>query len=73
MVDDNRNHGVKDIENHEAYNAQEIELKWQGIWRDNETYVVHEDHEKPKFYCLEMFPYPSGAIHMGHVLSLIHI
>ncbi len=67
MVGDSRNQDVKNNENSETYNAQEIESKWQGIWRDNDTYVVSENHKKPKFYCLEMFPYPSGAIHMGHV------
>ncbi|MGI6162465.1 MAG: class I tRNA ligase family protein, partial [Bacillota bacterium] len=67
MVGDSRNQDVKNNENSETYNAQEIESKWQGIWRDNDTYVVSENYKKPKFYCLEMFPYPSGAIHMGHV------
>ncbi|MGI6661623.1 MAG: leucine--tRNA ligase [Bacillota bacterium] len=50
-----------------GYNPWQIEVKWQGIWRDNETYVVTEDPSKPKFYLLEMFPYPSGELHVGHV------
>ncbi|HHY11898.1 MAG TPA: leucine--tRNA ligase, partial [Firmicutes bacterium] len=50
-----------------TYNARQIESKWQGVWRDNQTHVVTEDPAKPKFYLLEMFPYPSGELHVGHV------
>jgi leucyl-tRNA synthetase len=49
------------------YEPKQVEAKWQGIWRDNETYVVTEDPLKPKYYLLEMFPYPSGELHVGHV------
>lgn len=51
----------------ENYDFQRIEAKWQKIWEDKEAFRVFEDSQKTKFYCLEMYPYPSGRIHMGHV------